>query len=725
MTVLNPLLTFNQIFDDIRKSLTHYNTNLKNTLFEIDDYQTSEEAYKQGETIYDEIEENIINLSTILINENQLLEFITKCKENKQKLIDYKNDLINQLVRLKKKNSKSREEWLLCREEWNKRRQETIETKNRRECEEMLEEIEEKTKWIESTVKQLIEDEKKLKNERDEFNKMSSEFVKKNEHDNLKKQMNEISIKERNDSEQIYNRINKLSQECVRHKEISKITNEMMKKTEANQLFKQYLKKNEIEDLISNKLNTLNLNNNNNNLNNLNNINNDYYKKLIENGITQKNIQQLEDWIGMNCGEILFDSDKENWEEQNSIFHNKIKGKKQIVFVVEDSKGEIFGYYLNTQVSSNYNKQIGTDSKSFLFNLQSYQNRLKQPMKFTIKDPLKGGYYLYHKSSKPLITIGDISLFKQNEKYKTFCTQHNDIFNYNGIDKAINGKTGQQNRFIPKKILVIQMVEKQEIKDLKDEKLHEIENQQNKDLQMIKSNITTIQNDIKQLKLTTNNVVKKNEMKSELKQFQNDYLKKSELPETYFKEYFSLTKSEIKHLEKFTSLSCSEVLFDSNNDNWSVNTSIFDDKIIGKKQLIFLIEDDRGEKFGYYLNTQIEDEYNSEYFNQTDTKSFHFNLESKGRYQFPLKFEIKSTTGGYALFDKSSNILIAIGDIYLYKQNVKTNSFYVDSNTKFDYFNLPYALCSKRMGFDNAFVSFGQPKKVTFVPKRLVVFQMK
>ena len=46
-----------------------------------------------------------------------------------------------------------------------------------------------------------------------------------------------------------------------------------------------------------------------------------------------------------------------------------------------------------------------------------------------------------------------------------------------------------------------------------------------------------------------------------------------------------------------------DVLFDSDCDNWKVNESVFDDKIMGRKQLLFIIEDDHCEKFGYFLNT--------------------------------------------------------------------------------------------------------------------------
>ena len=38
-----------------------------------------------------------------------------------------------------------------------------------------------------------------------------------------------------------------------------------------------------------------------------------------------------------------------------------------------------------------------------------------------------------------------------------------------------------------------------------------------------------------------------------------------------------------------------ETLFDSNVDDWNVYTSVFNERIIGKKQIVFLIEEEDGE----------------------------------------------------------------------------------------------------------------------------------
>ena len=58
-------------------------------------------------------------------------------------------------------------------------------------------------------------------------------------------------------------------------------------------------------------------------------------------------------------------------------------------------------------------------------------------------------------------------------------------------------------------------------------------------------------------------------------------------------------------MEKWTELECGDIVFDSYVDDWMKDTSVFNDKIIGKKQIVVLIEDTDNEIFGFYTNTQI------------------------------------------------------------------------------------------------------------------------
>ena len=48
---------------------------------------------------------------------------------------------------------------------------------------------------------------------------------------------------------------------------------------------------------------------------------------------------------------------------------------------------------------------------------------------------------------------------------------------------------------------------------------------------------------------------------------------------------YNLKHDQVKQLEDWTSLKCSEILFDSNVYNWSKNTSVLNERIIVKKTI--------------------------------------------------------------------------------------------------------------------------------------------
>ena len=211
--------------------------------------------------------------------------------------------------------------------------------------------------------------------------------------------------------------------------ELEELMRELKKeRNEFNEKKSEYIQKNEIYNYIPN----------------------------IKYNLLNHQIKQLEEWTSLKCSDVLFDSDRDNWKERTSVFDSKIIGNKQLVFLIEDEDGEKFGYYLNSEIIDNYISTMKTDQKSFLFNLES-NGRLSEAMKFEIKDKYKGGYKLCDKSQYWLIELGDIRLFKENNKNDSHCYQNDDIFDYHGIDKALCGKKEFYNSFIPKRIVVIQM----------------------------------------------------------------------------------------------------------------------------------------------------------------------------------------------------------------------------------------------------------------------------
>ncbi|GAB1224869.1 hypothetical protein ENUP19_0223G0022 [Entamoeba nuttalli] len=129
---------------------------------------------------------------------------------------------------------------------------------------------------------------------------------------------------------------------------------------------------------------------------------------------------------------------------------------------------------------------------------------------------------------------------------------------------------------------------------------------------------------------------------------------------------------------------------------------------INKKieNIIIIIEDTEGNKFGGYVNSKIDkDEW---YIN--DSQSFVFSLESNGRMKGMTKFDIKEPEYAFYLYNQSNNYLFSFGyrhDICVYKENIKTQT-YCDQDS-FEYKGIQYSLCGKYY----------------FTPKRFIVIEMK
>ena len=189
--------------------------------------------------------------------------------------------------------------------------------------------------------------------------------------------------------------------------------------------------------------------------------------------------------------------------------------------------------------------------------------------------------------------------------------------------------------------------------------------------------------------------------------------------------YFSLYLSDKqKHLlEEWTSLKCFEIIFNSDIDDWSQYTSEFNRKIKEKKELVFLIESEDGQKFGYFCNKTIVFERVDESL-YGDNKTFVFNLESNGRLEKPMKFDMEDEREGSIVFWEDHSIyLIQLGDIFLSKKDDKDESFCIDNyyqKNGFNYNKIDNALCGTSKSFDDHWYDGD-----TFDLKRIVVIQMK
>ena len=72
---------------------------------------------------------------------------------------------------------------------------------------------------------------------------------------------------------------------------------------------------------------------------------------------------------------------------------------------------------------------------------------------------------------------------------------------------------------------------------------------------------------------------------------------------------------------------------------------------------------------------------------KTDKNSFLFNLQSNGRISKPMKFEIiDSYRGGYYFWNNLNDRLLTIGDIILFREEMKGRSCCMRRNENyFDY----------------------------------------
>ncbi|BFU20937.1 trichohyalin, putative [Entamoeba histolytica] len=161
-------------------------------------------------------------------------------------------------------------------------------------------------------------------------------------------------------------------------------------------------------------------------------------------------INQIEELTEKRINNILFDSDKDDWNRIKSVFDRRIMNKEHITIIIEDEDGNKFGGYVNSKID----KVDGYiyDSHSFVFSLES-KGRNEGMMKFDIKQP-QYAFYLYHRADNYLFAFGsgaDIIVYKENYKTWSFCGQRS--FEYEGISNALCGK----EYFMPKRIIVIEM----------------------------------------------------------------------------------------------------------------------------------------------------------------------------------------------------------------------------------------------------------------------------
>lgn len=186
----------------------------------------------------------------------------------------------------------------------------------------------------------------------------------------------------------------------------------------------------------------------------------------------------------------------------------------------------------------------------------------------------------------------------------------------------------------------------------------------------------------------------------------NYYISSGEFDE--FRPYRLLIKEvSIESIENWTHKKIKSIIFDSDEDNWDSGRE-FSNYIIGKSNLLFMIDDVQNNRFGGYISSQIikADTYIK------DPNAFIFSLRSNKRLPCPTKFGINNPDDAFISITTHERYIFAFGGGYDIKLDSKKTSYMGNSNP-----------CSYNFGA-NKNALYGKTYPDRFTPKRWVVYQM-
>ena len=166
---------------------------------------------------------------------------------------------------------------------------------------------------------------------------------------------------------------------------------------------------------------------------------------------------------------------------------------------------------------------------------------------------------------------------------------------------------------------------------------------------------------------------------------------------------------EVQQIEQWTKKTCSELIYDSNRDGYPrEGTSKFSEKVVKKENLLFIVEDEEGNKFGEYVQSKIIRTEN----HISDKNAFVFSLKSNRRLDGMKKFNIIKDKYAFAVWNDNDEDLFFIG---CNGANVKIKKYGNQSRSQ---------VCNQKLfdyeGIENALIGrIGE-----FKPKRITVIQM-
>ena len=168
-----------------------------------------------------------------------------------------------------------------------------------------------------------------------------------------------------------------------------------------------------------------------------------------------------------------------------------------------------------------------------------------------------------------------------------------------------------------------------------------------------------------------------------------------------------IKEESIQYIENWTRKKIISIVFDSDEDNWDSGKE-FSQYIIGKSNLLFMIDDDQNNRFGGYISSEITS--SDKFINDPD--AFIFSLRSNKRLSQPTQFKIKDPEDAFISITNHDRYILAFGGGYDIKLDSKKTSNYANSNP-----------CSYDFG-DHQDALYGKIYPNRFTPKRWVVYQM-
>ena len=144
-----------------------------------------------------------------------------------------------------------------------------------------------------------------------------------------------------------------------------------------------------------------------------------------------------------------------------------------------------------------------------------------------------------------------------------------------------------------------------------------------------------------------------------------------------------IVKEEIEAIRHWTGKNLNSLIFNSTSDDWKVNSSVFDRKVLGRRNLLFIIDDYDGNRFGGYVTSQINSMWisnarlkvNATGSRTYDGGAFVFTLRRRTKLTLQ-KFETIVPSESFTLCDAPNGCLFHFGDskngrydIRIHKQN--------------------------------------------------------